>query len=738
MRRAARLLFCALSIVGAAHGGATPIQSKPTHTDVSLNGRWQFQIADLQPLDAYRTETDTRHWRRIEVPANWYNEGIEHAGRAWYRRTFRATTGPDDIFVLRFSGVDYAADAWVNEQHVGFHEGYFSAFEFDVSEALADRSRHTLAVLVDSPNEAPGPSWSLHKRLIKGVLGHHDTRPGGAWSQRGQDANTGGIWDAVTLRRASGVYLAAPSITPRIQADANGLAATVDIRGTAPYWRGLSRANLALIVEPLDGKGPRQRIELGTISTRKREYRTRLSVDSPRLWWPHGRGDAVMYRATVVATDEQGRERHRVEAEFGLRDFRRDANGHWAINGKRLFLKGTNYIASQWKSEMTRAKYARDIELMQAANINIVRVHAHVEAKRFYEEADRRGLLVWQDFPLQWGYEETERFRRAARTQLVEMLRGFNNHPSIVVWSLHNEPPWDADWMRWKYDDYDDKQNRRLDQYLFNVARQEEDSRYVHMVSQTAEHPWFGWYSGSIDTFAKPTQQSLITEYGAQALPRASSLKRIFGSRDPFPRTESDWKRWEYHNFQRKETFENAKLAKPTNLDEFIDSTQTYQADLIRFAVASYRRQMYDPVGGIFQFMFVEDWPSVNWGIVDYYRQPKPGYDALRHSYSPLLAMAAPRTRRFKTKQVSIPVWLASDLWQDVESVTIRAQLRTEAGELVSERVFVATAHADSSNQIAELDFSLSTGSYVLRLLTEAPEHVPVQHDLPFRVLTND
>ena len=53
--------------------------------------------------------------------------------------------------------------------------------------------RNRIAVRVDAPTETPGTVWSLRKRQIKGVLNHHDTRPGGAWTMRGQEAGSGGI-----------------------------------------------------------------------------------------------------------------------------------------------------------------------------------------------------------------------------------------------------------------------------------------------------------------------------------------------------------------------------------------------------------------------------------------------------------------------------------------------------------------------------------------------------------------
>src|SRR6185369_5332441 len=79
---------------------------------------------------------------------------------------------------------------------------------------LAPHGDNVLVVRVNSPNETP-EAWSLHKQLIKGVLNHHDTRPGGAWSTRGQEQNTGGIWGAVTLNLSTSVDIESVHVTTR-------------------------------------------------------------------------------------------------------------------------------------------------------------------------------------------------------------------------------------------------------------------------------------------------------------------------------------------------------------------------------------------------------------------------------------------------------------------------------------------------------------------------------------------
>ena len=81
---------------------------------------------------------------------------------------------------------------------------------------------------------------------------------------------------------------------------------------------------------------------------------------------------------------------------------------------------------------------ARDVELAREAQLDLVRVHAHVARPELYEAADALGLLVWQDLPLQWGYALTA--RRPAVRQARAMVDLLGHHPSVALWCAHNEP----------------------------------------------------------------------------------------------------------------------------------------------------------------------------------------------------------------------------------------------------------------------------------------------------------
>ncbi|MDP3684553.1 MAG: glycoside hydrolase family 2 TIM barrel-domain containing protein, partial [Ignavibacteria bacterium] len=265
------------------------------------------------------------------------------------------------------------------------------------------------------------------------------------------------------------------------------------------------------------------------------------------------------------------------------------------------------------------AKIKKLVSDIKAANINIVRVHAHVNRKELYDEFDKQGILLWQDFPLQWTYDNSKVFAQNAVAQIKEMVRQFYNHPSIAFWCCHNEPG---------------EQIETLDKLLHAAVLSEDNSRIIRIASNYEEHPYDGWYWGEKEHYAATPMGPLVTEFGAQALPELSSLKKFL---TPKAISKYDWKEWEYHNFQFDQTFNIAKIERGKNVGEFIKNSQAYQADLLKTATEFYRRKKNNGITGIFQFMFVDCWSSITWSIVDFYGKKKSGYKALQQAFKPLL-----------------------------------------------------------------------------------------------------
>jgi beta-mannosidase len=740
------LFVVGISLTIAVHSIPTnatpvPIESRSNtkiSSSISLDGEWKFVPGYLQPDNAYQPTYNDRNWRSIVVPGNWFLQGQDVSGVAWYRHHFQIDRSlKGKVIQLVFEGIDYTGDVWLNGHYLGFHEGYFQPFRFVVSDDLNYNGDNVLVVKVNSPTEEPEKVWSLHKRLIKGVLNHHDTRPGGAWSVRGQEQNTGGIWASVSLQISDRVAITQQQVTPRLDDRFQNAIAHVDLTIINPSSK-IQPVQLSLQLQPANFQDTEDRsiIKDQLLKPGTNQIAIDIPKTNPHLWWTWEHGKPNLYRVnTEILNRNQVLDRSSMT--FGFRTIRLNPQSQaWELNGRRMFVRGTNYIASQWLSEMTREKYSIDLKLMQQANINSIRVHAHIEGKEFYNLCDEMGLLVWQDFPLQWGYTDTSEFVTEATRQANDMVTTLYNHPSIFAWSIHNEPPWDATWMQYKYPNYNPKQNRDLDEAIYNSLRSRDSTRHLHLASTVNEHPWFGWYSGTWQDYGKLTKEPLITEFGAQALPNRSSLAKIFTAAELFPDTPTKLEKWKYHNFQPHETFDLAKVPMGKTIEEFIDNTQEYQAKLTQFAAEAYRRQRYRPVSAIFQFMFVEDWPSINWGIVDYWRQTKPGYETLKRAYQPILPSVVIPKQQWKVGE-SIPVelWLISDLWKSIPNSSFTYALKRHDA-IVKQGSIDIEITPDSGRQIDKLTFSdLPLGAYQLIVnVADSQENLLGKNSIKFDV----
>lgn len=665
-----RWLALLFSLSCTAQAAPPPVQPP---VSLSLAGQWRAHDANDPGFAGWRGSDAS--WRKLRVPANWYSAGWDHQGALWYRTEFSLPPLPDDAMTtLIFDGVDYQSEVWFNRQRLAQHEGYFQRFAVDISDNVTKYNR--LAVRVDSPFEDPKKNWPLRKNLMKGILNQHDTRPGGAWLPQGQDANSGGIWAPVRLHLSRGATMDNLILRPDWSQGLDHPQLKVEI-----VTRALQAKNATLKVRATPDNFNGQRYEQSqqvTLSP-QRDGSQRLTLTLPmpdaRLWWAVGYGQPHLYRITATLSDEQGI-MDRLSSRTGLRKIEEQPeNRGWLLNGKRIYLRGTNYIGSPWLGTMNDEKYHRDLTLVERMNGNAIRVHGHVAGRALYRQADEMGMMIWQDVPLQWGYNDSEAFADNAARQTRQMVEQFGNSPSIVVWGGQNEPPFNSPWMEKRFPDWHKNLNRHLMQKVADTLA-EDKSRIVHSFSSVEEHYWQGWYFGVATDVLQPAKTGIITEFGAQALPRLSTLKTIIPRKDWWPAStapgDPHWVSWKYHNFQPIQTFQFAKIPRGDTMEAFIANTQRYQADLVAMAAESYRRQRFQPVTALFQFMFVETWPSINWGVVDYLRQPKAGYYAMQRAYQPLLPSIEPVTLKWQPGQPGqIRLWTVNDRWQAVPGATL-------------------------------------------------------------------
>lgn len=126
---------------------------------VSLNGVWKYRI-DQNDIGVrqsfYLSNGEEDVWKEIRVPHNWYlTEQIgDYFGTIWYARKFEV---PEEMkgkrVFLYFEGVDYISEVWLNGAYLGFHEGMFNSFEYDITSYIDWDGENLLIVRDSAPKD---------------------------------------------------------------------------------------------------------------------------------------------------------------------------------------------------------------------------------------------------------------------------------------------------------------------------------------------------------------------------------------------------------------------------------------------------------------------------------------------------------------------------------------------------------------------------------------------------------
>ncbi|GMU88690.1 MAG: hypothetical protein AMXMBFR49_08980 [Chlorobiota bacterium] len=623
---------------------------------IDLNGVWKYLPDPDSKLDISEVaaELDAGGSAETIVPSNWELHGLKNFnGTVWYARLIELPRldVAQSVF-LKFDGVDYVCDVFVNGHYCGGNEGYFAPFTVPLDPAVLKTSVNGLAVRVNSPFEEPGTVWPLRKKTVKGVLNHHDCRPGSWDLERGQDANTGGIWNSVSLLITETAIAEGVKISYEFLP---GGEVSVVVKASL-FCAGLEAVKRLIKVKISSPSGEITEFSREVILTPGRCEVTLIErLPEVELWYPWDLGEQKLYDFTLLV-DEDGVWNDR----FGFRKVELDSDESFFINDTELFLRGTNIIPEQLLSSLSDDRISMMVTMMRDANVNIVRVHAHVTRKEFYQACDAAGILVWQDFPLQWTHDDSPSFAANAVTQIKTMVNYLYNHPSIAFWSCQNEPG---------------EQVETLDVLLEKAVLGEDSSRVVRRASNYEEHAYDGWYWGTYQHYAGAPMGPLVTEFGAQGLPEAGSLRRFLKSTTaPY-----DWTEWRYHDFQPDQTFNIAGVTTGNSLEEFVENSQNYQAELLDFAINQYRRRKGRGITGVFQFMFIDCWPSLTWSVIDYYGVPKKGYHAVKKAFDPLLLSVFLRQDKYyRGSMLNFEMWVVNDRYDSYENCRIEVLLNGE------------------------------------------------------------
>lgn len=388
---------------------------------VSLDGEWRL-AAD--PTNAGMSEmwwTAPRSGAKIvRVPGLIQDVFPGYAGAAWYWLDVEIPANPHagGRYLLRFWDVDYLADVWVNDTHLGQHEGAQAKFTFDATTAVKPGAKNRIAVRV----------LSVFNQPIEGLT--RGQTPHGAFVS----FNLGGIEDSVELVvtpevRMDDLFVRADPKTGAIHVDG----------GVFNASKNVVQASIEFTVAPATSGETVRAAKLDQeLAPGANLVRAEMRIANPRLWQLN---DPHLYRMTARISAAGSKSASETSTRFGFREFRFE-KGHFRLNGRRVFWRSAHTGADSPGSirlPHDPGLLRRDLLSLKMSGFNAVRFIATQPMRYQLEMCDEIGLMVYEENYSSWMYQDSPKMGERMSRSLTGMLLRDRNHPSIVIWGLLNE-----------------------------------------------------------------------------------------------------------------------------------------------------------------------------------------------------------------------------------------------------------------------------------------------------------
>lgn len=592
-----------------------------------------------------------------------------------YRTVFTVTADQlkSDAAWLTFEGLDTYADVYLNGSLLLKADNMFVGHKLAVKDVLRE-GENRLMIRFRSPVEETAPQWDTDGFNYPADNDHSEKRMsvytrkapysyGWDWGIR---LATSGIWRPVKLTFCNGAaiddfFVRQQEVTEQVakvdnQLEINNVTSTpkeAQVKVVYAYGEQADTLTRTVVLQP-----------------GKNSLSMPAWIEKPHLWMPNGWGDPALYTFTATVSVD-GKEVASREEAIGLRSIRvvmeDDKDGksfYFEVNGKPMFAKGSNYIPGDaLLPNMTGERYARLFEDIRAANMNMVRVWGGgiYEDDRFYEEADRNGILVWQDFIFACTtYPHDPTFLKRVSEEAVYNMRRLRNHASLAMWCGNNEIYEGMRYWGWKdkyspvvWKEMTEGYDVLFRQLLPELVEANDPGRfYMHGSPYEANwgrpeswkiadsHNWGTWYGQKPFESLDTEIPRFMSEYGFQAFPEMKTI-RMFASPEDYE-LESP-----VMNAHQKASIGNFLIKKtmalyykvPEKFEDLIYAGLILQGQGMRHGIEAHRRHRPYCMGSL-PWQLNDSWPVVSWSSIDYYGNWKAMHYQIRRAFAPVLVDA--------------------------------------------------------------------------------------------------
>ena len=468
---------------------------------LNLNYKWAFtkEAGDVPA-------SIPASWNWVNLPHTWNNIDGQDGGNDYYRGTCfyakkveKAELPECDQYYLEFQGANASADVYVNGKKLASHDGGYSTWRVNITDAL--EADNLIVVAVEN---------GINERV---------------YPQQADFTFYGGLYRDVNLIGVNNShfdldYYGGPGImvTPIV----NGTDADVAVE----VFLTNAQSGQELIYTVKDAEG--NIVAEGKQSAS--ETKTTFTIPNVHLW--NARKDPYLYTAEVALVNGE-EEIDKVSTRFGCRSYVIDPEKGFILNGESYPLRGVSRHQDRWGygNALLHEHHDEDMDLICEMGANTIRLAHYQHDQYFYDLCDERGLVIWAEIPYISRHMKTG--RENTISQMKELVVQNYNHPSIVVWGLSNEIT-----MTGKSNE-DLLENHKI---LNDLVHEMDPTRlttiavvsmcdmhdpYIQIPDVVSHNHYFGWYGGDtsmngpwFDKFHAefPNIPVGMSEYGCEAL----------------------------------------------------------------------------------------------------------------------------------------------------------------------------------------------------------------------------
>lgn len=469
----------------------------------------------------------------------------------WFRTEFDVPESyKGKIVWLQVDGINYRAEVWVNGYLLGNMSGMFKPEYINITDFARIGQKNALAIKVypvDMSGTIKPKQWGAVGEFHNGGDGNIGLNTtmlmSVGWdftfNDGIRDRNTG-IWKNISLYATDKAVIRHPFIKSELSKPNYDLAKeTVSVEVTNPTQRGIKCTvkgeivgeNISFSKELNLFRGETQEVHFTP------EEFPQLIIKNPRLWWPIFKGNPELYELKLTVSID-GKVSDETKTRFGIREITSDQNTpdnsrQFYVNGKKLFIRGTNWIPEGMLRTSDERTYA-ELRYTKQSGINLIRMWGGgiAESDYFFQLCDEMGLLVWQEF---WMTGDTKhpQDKDLYLSNVEATVKRLRNHPSLAYYVSSNEStemPGTKDLIM-KLDGTRGYQMQSECDGIHDGSPYKQVNPMQHYENTASER------GSRVDGFNP--------EYGSPTIPTVETLREVMDEKDLWPINKEVW---DYHD----------------------------------------------------------------------------------------------------------------------------------------------------------------------------------------------